>query len=348
MAFAGIFFALSTQTTAHQDALARFTDRVAQGERWQLRLVVREASGATRRAFAALIGPGVPDATTIRVDRDVDPIITGSATADVNRAGKADRLASERKRGISAGVIGSAELFAPAVADSGVGRIAFTLPNPEGHRVAAVEPQVTMPIPVPAENPAVAPAPVLLAYAPSDDMVEAEKPFDAVIGQKGERLILDPKIDANHAWLNAKIPASAKSASEVKCLATAIYFEARGEPEQGRIAVAQVVLNRLKNPAYPNTICGVVYQNKDKRNRCQFSFACDGIRDRISDMRAWAEAQALARKVLNDDRNLYLSEVGAATHYHAVYVKPRWARSMKKMQKLGRHIFYKTYGGGWS
>ena len=63
---------------------------------------------------------------------------------------------------------------------------------------------------------------------------------------------------------------------------------------------------------------------------------------------AWVDIEALARKVINDSRNLYLSDVGAATHYHAVYVKPRWARSMKKMQKIGRHIFYKTYGGGWS
>ena len=90
----------------------------------------------------------------------------------------------------------------------------------------------------------------------------------------------------------------------MKCLATAIYFEARSEPESGQIAVAQVVLNRVKNPAYPNTVCGVVYQNKDKRNRCQFSFACDGIRDRISEQRAWSSAQALARRILNDDRTL--------------------------------------------
>jgi spore germination cell wall hydrolase CwlJ-like protein len=84
------------------------------------------------------------------------------------------------------------------------------------------------------------------------------------------------------------------------------------------------------------------------RNRCQFSFACDGIRDVITDKRAWAQSQALARKVLNDDKNLYMSDVGAATHYHATYVRPRWARTLEKMKKIGRHIFYKTYGGGWS
>jgi spore germination cell wall hydrolase CwlJ-like protein len=195
--------------------------------------------------------------------------------------------------------------------------------------------------------------PAALAYAEPDAGAKAAAtataPFNAVMAKKPVGpVVLDPKIDANHAWLNDPIPSGAKSATEVRCLATAIYFEARGEPERGRIAVAQVVLNRLKNPAYPNTICGVVYQNKNQRNRCQFSFACDGIPDRINDRESWAEAQALAAKVLNDDRNLYLSDVGAATHYHANYVRPRWARTMNKVEKIGRHIFYKTRNGGWS
>src|SRR5690606_8221614 len=109
----------------------------------------------------------------------------------------------------------------------------------------------------------------------------------------------------------------------------------------------QVVINRLKNPAYPATVCGVVYQNKHMRNRCQFSFACDGIPERISDKKSWATAQALARDVLHDEAE-WLEDVGSATHYHANYVKPRWARHMKRMNKIGLHIFYKTYGGGWS
>jgi spore germination cell wall hydrolase CwlJ-like protein len=91
-----------------------------------------------------------------------------------------------------------------------------------------------------------------------------------------------------------------------------------------------------------------VYQNKNMRNRCQFSFACDGIKDRITDYGSWSRAQALAKKVMNDDRTMFIAEVGPSTHYHANYVRPRWARHMKKMQKIGRHIFYKTYNGGWS
>jgi spore germination cell wall hydrolase CwlJ-like protein len=92
----------------------------------------------------------------------------------------------------------------------------------------------------------------------------------------------------------------------------------------------------------------VVYQNKDQRNRCQFSFACDGRPDRVTDKSAWDDALRLARKVVNDQSNAYLTDVGAATHYHATYVRPRWARTMTKVDKIGRHVFYKTRYGGWT
>jgi len=351
-----LFFAASTGTIAYQDALSRFTDRVAKGERWQVRLVVKQAEAATRPGFAALVGPGVPTATTVKVDPDVDPVTTASINpADrVNRSDKADFLLPSR---ISAGVIKTASLFAPVPSAPDLARVAFALPVPGASAKAATPAVAEAKAPPPAaadpkDAEAEAPKPTLLAYAPSNDDSDVSKRFDAVMGDEAKSakgaVILDPTIDENHAWLNSPLPASVHSATEVRCLATAIYFEARGEPERGQIAVAQVVLNRLKNPAYPNTICSVVYQNKNERNRCQFSFACDGIPDRITDRRAWTGSQALARKVLNDRTHLYLSDVGAATHYHAVYVRPRWARSMKKVEKIGRHIFYKTYGGGWS
>ena len=117
-------------------------------------------------------------------------------------------------------------------------------------------------------------------------------------------------------------------------------------PVDGQAAVSQVVLNRVRNPAYPDTICKVVYQNRHLRNRCQFSFACDGIRDRITEKPEWELAQKVARETVSGQR--YLEKVGASTHYHATYVKPRWARHMKRLQKIGQHIFYRTYGGGWS
>ena len=132
------------------------------------------------------------------------------------------------------------------------------------------------------------------------------------------------------------------SATDRHCLATAIYHEARGEPVRGQIAVAQVVLNRVKSEYYPNTVCGVVFQNDHWRNRCQFSFACDGKSDRWRDRQSWALAEAIANKVA--DGSAYLTDVGQATHYHADYVNPRWNRSMNKVSKIGQHIFFTVPG----
>ncbi|MCT4654737.1 MAG: cell wall hydrolase [Cohaesibacter sp.] len=149
-----------------------------------------------------------------------------------------------------------------------------------------------------------------------------------------------------HAWVTNKLPKSSYTKRQKTCLANAIYFEARSEPIKGQIAVAQVVMNRVKNPTYPNSICGVVYQNKHMRNACQFSFACDGIRDRILSKKSWDTAWKLADQVINEE--VWLKVVGSSTHYHATYVRPRWARTMKRRGKIGLHIFYKTHGGGWS
>ena len=115
---------------------------------------------------------------------------------------------------------------------------------------------------------------------------------------------------------------------------------------EGQAAVAQVILNRVRNPTFPNTICGVVYQNVTWRNRCQFSFACDGKKERITSPRHWKTAQDIAMAVTAG--KIWLDDVGSATHYHAVYVRPRWARSMQRKTRIGLHIFYRTYGGGWS
>jgi len=125
---------------------------------------------------------------------------------------------------------------------------------------------------------------------------------------------------------------------ERRCLATAIYFEARGEPERGQVAVAQVILNRVRSPIFPQTICGVVYQGQ-MRKGCQFSFACDGNTDTPKNNDQWELAQDLSKRIMGGD--LWLPEVGYSTFYHANYVSPRWARSMSKIDKIGRHIFYK-------
>jgi spore germination cell wall hydrolase CwlJ-like protein len=138
--------------------------------------------------------------------------------------------------------------------------------------------------------------------------------------------------------------AIATNERELWCLATAIYFEARGEPYRGQVAVAQVVQNRVEDHRYPDSICGVVFQNQNRRNACQFSFACDGIPETINDQRSWAQAEDIAKRFMAGE--LYLTEVGTATHYHATYVRPAWAPRMTKLTQIGLHVFYK-FKSGW-
>lgn len=134
-----------------------------------------------------------------------------------------------------------------------------------------------------------------------------------------------------------------RAAREQRCLAEAIYFEARSESDEGQAAVAQVVMNRVSSGLYPSTICGVVYQNRHRRNACQFSFACEGRALRISEPEAWRRAVRIAEEVTAG--TTYVSDVGGSTHYHANYVRPRWAKSLEKMDVIGHHIFYKLRPG---
>jgi spore germination cell wall hydrolase CwlJ-like protein len=126
--------------------------------------------------------------------------------------------------------------------------------------------------------------------------------------------------------------------AEENCLARAVYFEARSESELGQLAVAKVILNRVKDPEYPKSICGVVYQGSGRRNSCQFSFACDGLPDDVRSASAWSTAKKVAQKALAG--NAKVAAVGTATNYHADYVKPKWAKTMKRLIKIGHHIFY--------
>jgi len=122
------------------------------------------------------------------------------------------------------------------------------------------------------------------------------------------------------------------------CLARAVYFEARSESQLGQLAVATVILNRSKATNYPSSICGVVYQGASRRNACQFSFACDGQSDLPKYGRAWETALAVTTLALSDDGPE--RSVAAATFYHADYVTPVWSKSMNRLTKIGRHIFY--------
>ena len=130
---------------------------------------------------------------------------------------------------------------------------------------------------------------------------------------------------------------------EQKCLAEAIYFESRSEPESGQAAVAQVVLNRVRSGLYPTTVCGVVYQNRHRYKACQFTFACEGKSLAVTEPGPWAIAQRVAKAVLEGQS--YNKAVGASTHYHATYVAPYWSRKLKRTDQIGRHIFYRLRPG---
>ncbi len=139
--------------------------------------------------------------------------------------------------------------------------------------------------------------------------------------------------------LTRKLAARKRYLRERACLTKALYFEARSEGELGQMAVAKVILNRVKDPRFPNTICGVVYQGAERRNACQFSFACDGRPDVARQRKAWAKARRIATKALNG--KLGMEALAGVNYYHADYVRPKWAWAMRKVRKIGRHIFYR-------
>jgi len=126
------------------------------------------------------------------------------------------------------------------------------------------------------------------------------------------------------------------------CLTQAVYYEANGEPEKGQRAVAQVVLNRVRHPAFAKSVCGVVYEGAAS-GTCQFSFVCNGSLDRRPAPGAWRQAETIARQALYG----YVEpSVGEATHYHADYVAPVWAPELAKVASIGQHIFYR-WPGAW-
>jgi hypothetical protein len=126
-----------------------------------------------------------------------------------------------------------------------------------------------------------------------------------------------------------------------ECLSQAVYYEAGFETGEGQEAVAQIVLNRLRHPAYPKSVCGVVYEGAQRASGCQFSFTCDGSLSRKPSLAAWARSQFVARQALD---GFVYRPVGSATHYHADYVFPFWAATLVKLRQIGAHIFYRMTG----
>jgi spore germination cell wall hydrolase CwlJ-like protein len=161
------------------------------------------------------------------------------------------------------------------------------------------------------------------------------------IANKGEVTGVDqrPKSPAERLAL-----AGAAFEKAEKCLTSAVYFESRGEAVRGQIAVAQVIMNRVFSPFYPNDVCGVVNQRNSRG--CQFSYNCDGITNVVTEPSAWVRAKHIAHDMLVG--KLWMPEVAKATHYHAYWVHPDWVNEMKTISTLGVHTFYRprTWGDG--
>jgi spore germination cell wall hydrolase CwlJ-like protein len=182
------------------------------------------------------------------------------------------------------------------------------------------------------------------ALAPATDEVDAkpDAPSEGVtVAGKGEVTGEGrrPRSPAERLGLTGK----ARDKAE-KCLANAVYFESRGEAMRGQIAVAQVVMNRVFSGYYPGDVCGVVYQNAHRHLACQFTFACDGIRDVVTEPEGFERAKRIAGATL--DGTIWLPEVGKATHYHAYWVHPWWVRTMRKLSRIGVHTFYRPHRWG--
>lgn len=136
---------------------------------------------------------------------------------------------------------------------------------------------------------------------------------------------------------NDRGAAKARQRADLECLADAVYYEARGESARGQAAVAQVVMNRVKHPAFPKSVCAVVFQGAG-RSGCQFSFACDGSMKRRRETLAWNRARDVAGRALS---GALRAEIGSATHFHTTAVSPAWAPQMLRVANVGTHVFYR-------
>jgi len=134
---------------------------------------------------------------------------------------------------------------------------------------------------------------------------------------------------------------ASEAAAERRCLTKALYYEARGEPREGTLAIARVIFQRVRSEGYPQSVCGVVFQGSDRRTGCQFSFTCSGAMRARRDEAAWAEADALARRIMAEPAVLDEVRVAGATHFHAVTVDPVWADTYVRVAQIGNHIFYR-------
>lgn len=194
-------------------------------------------------------------------------------------------------------------------------------PGPLGGRAAGLSPRPRARPPVPELSTIVTASPV-----PRARPAEVERKTHHWVRYDG-------------GWL-AELPA-AEGDREWRCLAEAVYFEARGETIQGQFAVAEVILNRVDSRRYPDTICGVVRQGASRMNACQFSYVCDGRPEVVAERRAFLRAGKIARLMLDGAPRAL---TGGATHFHTRQVKPRWSKRFLRTASIGEHLFYRRTG----
>ena len=366
MFLAPIFSLLSVERVAYQDVAAMLIEGSDPTARARMTLVAAHGNSEHKPSFtfrhkakgktmAAAVRR--PDGALSTIDglstsfrAATGGTDTGNVHARINRGSKGDRLITITRVG-KVPEIASGEAYRMAsLLDTGsrrdTPRVAFVKPKKKklsDEQMIAAEnnPRADDPHVMLTRNAMIVGASMVSAYAPeiTDDK---NSPFALLLGNRTEMETIkyaETTKKKDKLFAMRSLPAHVVKASQQKCLAEAIYFEARSEPWRGQVSVAQVVLNRVRSKHYPNTICGVVYQNKHRRNRCQFSFACDGKRERVSNQKSWDIARDIAREIVAGQH--WQKDIGPATHYHATYVNPRWARSLKRQKRIGRHIFYK-------
>jgi Cell Wall Hydrolase len=329
-------------------------ERGRKGDRWQGRepaelVLAPEVSGYAAQSDWFFPAEGAPPLT--RLSRRLEPP-AGPLYDGFTRKRPSSILSAALIRAPGAARPAGSDLDGAVPLDARIARTGGTSPTVASPDLASLDARTTgvetaspTVVAAPAEDdplPTITLASVRPSFDPNaDEAVGPVEPDEGLTpAQKKGRLAGLPGLDDGVARPLSLPPVGYTKAQN--CLATAIYFEARSESEKGQIAVAQVIVNRVRSPYYPKNVCDVVYQGASERRYggCQFSFACDRIRDRVRNQGAFSDALSVAQRVL--DAEVWLPEIGNATHYHATYVKPRWIRDMVEKDRIGRHIFYRV------
>jgi hypothetical protein len=234
---------------------------------------------------------------------------------DRDENGPAEARGRRRRR-----ILGKASILAAAAGTAAV-LAGYLWLQPLSGRTAASGKSVTLKVPA--------------IVLPPPNLLRPISPEEALKENEARPFVVRPDSPASRFVLHTDAPDKERA---LTCLAQAVYYEAAGEGADGERAVAQVVLNRMRHPGYPASVCGVVYQGSERGTGCQFTFACDGSLLRAPAASLWARARKIAEEAL---AGKVFAPVGHATHYHADYVLPYWADSLDKTVQIGRHIFYR-------